>query len=78
MDTDGETRSRRGSVSSTRRRRDEESEAAGGSYVTIRRELEDYLSKKSKKVNKLPARQVLGLFARLEEDNIKLRVTVAR
>ena len=81
MDTGEEDRQRRGSVTSIgtskRRRDDDESEDDGG-YIRIRQELEDYIFNENNKVSKTAAKNILANFAKLEAENIQLRVRVSK
>ena len=78
METEDE-RQRRGSVTgASKRRRDDEDGVNDGTYVQIRSELEEFLFNDSNKINKLSAKNILGFFSRLEQENINLRVRVAK
>lgn len=81
MHTGEEDRQRRGSVTtigtSKRRRDDDESEDDGG-YIRIRQELEDYIFNENNKVSKTAAKNILANIAKLEAENIQLRVRVSK
>lgn len=80
METD-EDRQRRGSVTSvggSKRRRDVEDVEEDEGYLKIRQEMEEYLFNDNNKVSKTAAKNILASFARLEAENIKLRVRIAK
>lgn len=60
------------------RRKGAEEHAEERRFVSIRRELEDFLLHDNNKVKKHAARQILVLFERLENENIGLRVKLAK
>ena len=82
MDTGEAERERRGSTTSltgaSKRRRDEDPEEDGGVYAKIRQDLEEYVFNENNKVTKTAAKNVLSLFGKLEQENILLRVRVAK
>ena len=80
METD-EDRQRRGSVTSvggSKRRRDAEEVEEDEGYLKIRQEMEEYLFNDNNKVSKTAAKNILASFARLEAENVKLRIRTAK
>lgn len=81
MDTGEDESQRRGSVTSvggSKRRRDEEEVEEDGGYIKIRQELAEYVFNENNKVSKTAAKNILASFAKLEAENIHLRVRVAK